>query len=182
MDEKMEHYSCDCRWYAVRTFYNREESVGRYFAEKDVHYFIPMCYREKVGLDGKRHRELLPAVHNLLFVKKMIPEREFRKIISECPISVSVVCKEKTGDYYEIREREMLEFRAICDPNYKGTIYVDAAVAEARPGQKVRVIHGTFKGLEGKLVRYKNRSYVVITLLALGIMVHIPKWYCEKIM
>ena len=55
----------------------------------------------------------------------------------------------------------------------------DREFAEARPGQRVRVIHGTFKGLTGKLVRYKNRFYVVITLATLGIFVHIPKWYCE---
>ena len=75
----------------------------------------------------------------------------------------------------------MIEFRAICDPNYEGTLYVDAAMAEAKKGQRVRVTHGPFKGLEGKLVRYKNRFYVVITIVTLGVMVHIPKWYCTKI-
>ncbi len=41
----------------------------------------------------------------------------------------------------EIPDCEMLEFRAVCDPNYKGT-HVDTVTAEARPGQAVRVIRG----------------------------------------
>ena len=58
----------------------------------------------------------------------------------------------------------MLEFRAVCDPNYKGTLYVDTVTAEARPGQAVRVIRGPFAGLEGKLTQYKKSYYVVVTL------------------
>ena len=54
----------------------------------------------------------------------------------------------------------MLEFRAVCDPNYKGTLYVDTVTAEARPGQAVRVIRGPFAGLEGKLTQYKKSYYV----------------------
>ena len=82
---------------------------------------------------------------------------------------------------YEIPDSEMVEIRAICDPNYTGTLYVDAATAESRPGQKVRVIHGVFTGLVGKLTRYKNRYYVVIIVANLGVMIHIPKWYCMKL-
>lgn len=74
----------------------------------------------------------------------------------------------------------MLEFRAVCDPNYKGTLYVDTVTAEARPGQAVRVIRGPFAGLEGKLTQYKKSYYVVVTLATIGVMLHIPKWYCEK--
>ena len=74
----------------------------------------------------------------------------------------------------------MIEFRAICDPSYKDTLYVEQEVAEARVGEQVLVTRGQFKGLKGKLIRYKNRSYVVIVLAGLGVMVHIPKWYCRK--
>lgn len=155
--------------------------MGQFLAEKGLSSFIPMCYIKRLYKDGKYRRELVPAVHNLLFLKKTVGEHEIREIMKQCPVPVSVVCHKGTGSYCEIRDSEMVELRAICDPAYEGTLYVEASVAEARIGQKVRVVHGTFKGLEGKLVRYKNRSYVVITLLTLGVMVHIPKWYCEKI-
>lgn len=140
-----------------------------------------MRYEERVTLDGKKQRILIPAVHNLLFLEKTIPEPQLRHELSTCPIPYRIIRNRDTGNYYEIKDREMVEFRAICDPAYEGTLYVDVDTAEARPGQQVRVVRGNFTGLTGKLTRYKNRSYVVITIATLGVMIHIPKWYCIKI-
>lgn len=168
-------------WFAVRTFYCKEESVARYLSSQGIEHFIPLRYQEEATHDGESKRKLVPAVHNLLFIKKTISEKEIKDIISRCPISVSVYRNKETLKYEQIPHSQMIEFRAICDPNYKDTLYVNQAVAEARVGEEVRVIRGQFKGLKGKLVRYKNRSYVVIVLAGLGVMVHIPKWYCRKI-
>lgn len=168
-------------WFAVRTFYCKEESVARYLSSHGIEYFIPQRFQEEVTLDGERKRKLVPAVHNLLFIKLTISEKEMKDIITQCPISVSVIKNQETKKYYQIPNDQMVEFRAICDPNYKDTLYVEQEIAEARVGEEVRVIRGQFKGLKGKLVRYKNRSYVVIILAGLGVMVHIPKWYCRKL-
>ena len=168
-------------WFAVRTFYCKEESVARYLSSHGIEHFIPQRYQEEVTLDGERKRKLVPAVHNLLFIKSTINEKEMKDIISQCPVSVSVIKNQETKKYYQIPNSQMVEFRAICDPNYKDTLYVDQEVAEARVGEEVRVVRGQFTGLKGKLVRYKNRSYVVIVLAGLGVMIHIPKWYCRKL-
>lgn len=168
-------------WYAVQTLYCKETRVASFFEAQGLTYFIPMRYEEQISLDGTRKRILVPAVHNLLFLAKTLNEKALLSLVKECPVPVFFVRHRDTKKLYEIRDREMTEFRAICDPHYEGTLYVDVATAEARPGQKVRVIRGPFTGLVGKLVRYKNRSYVVLTIATLGVMVHIPKWYCVKI-
>ena len=168
-------------WYALQTFHSRELLLEDYLKEKGFSSFIPMLYTEHVSLDGKKTRELVPAVHNLLFIRKEGTDEELQRVLSSCPIPVRILRHIKSTKYYEIPDSQMVEFRAICDPNYTGTLYTDRDFAEARPGQSVRVVHGTFKGLEGKLVRYKNRFYVVILLATLGVFVHIPKWYCEKL-
>lgn len=168
-------------WFAVRTFYCKEESVAWYLSSHGIEHFIPQRYQEEVTLDGERKRKLVPAVHNLLFIKSTISEKEMKDIISQCPVSVSVIKNQESKKYYQIPNSQMVEFRAICDPNYKDTLYVDQEVAEARVGEEVRVVRGQFTGLKGKLVRYKNRSYVVIVLAGLGVMIHIPKWYCRKL-
>ena len=168
-------------WYAVQTFYCKEEHLGKYLEKKGVNYFIPMRYIEHETLDGKKHRKLTPAVHNLLFIEKEFTEKELLERVKDCTIPFLLVRDRSTRRCYEIPDREMLEFRAVCDPNYKGTLYVDTVTAEARPGQAVRVIRGPFAGLEGKLTQYKKSYYVVVTLATIGVMLHIPKWYCEKI-
>ncbi len=168
-------------WYALQTFHSKELHVRDFLASRGFPSFIPMLYKEIVTLDGKKNRELVPAVHNLLFVRKHAQPFVLSQILRECPIPVRILQHAQSTKYYEIPDSQMVEFRAICDPNYRGTLYTDRDFAEARPGQMVRVVHGTFKGLTGKLVRYKNRSYVVILLATLGVFVHIPKWYCEQL-
>ena len=84
-----------------------------------------------------------------------------------------------SGRWCRISEREMAELRAVSDPRYEDTLFVDAGTAEARRGSRVKVVRGPFAGLEGRLVRYRNRSYVVLTVTSLGVLVHVPKWYCR---
>lgn len=168
-------------WYALQTFYQKELKVETYLQELGFSPFIPKLYREHVMLDGKKVRELFPAVHNLLFLRKEFDTSRLDSILAKCPVPLRILRHKDSTKYYEIPDTQMVEFRAICDPNYTGTLYTDREFAEARPGQPVRVVHGVFKGLTGKLVRYKNRSFVVITLATLGVFVHIPKWYCERI-
>lgn len=168
-------------WYALQTFHCREQQVEDYLKKQGLKSFIPMLYTERVLPDGKKKRELTPAVHNLLFLQKAWDDDDgfLARLVAGCPYPLRILRYSDSTKYYEIPDSQMIELRAICDPDYEGTLYTDREFAEARPGQRVRVIHGTFKGLTGKLVRYKNRSYVVITLATLGIFVHIPKWYCE---
>lgn len=169
-------------WYALQTYHCRELQVESYLLEQGFSPFIPMLYKERVSLDGKKVRELSPAVHNLLFLRKEWDcDEVLNRLLATCPYPLRVLRYSDSSKYYEIPDSQMVEFRAICDPDYQGTLYTEHEFAEARPGQQVRVVHGTFKGLTGKLVRYKNRSYVVITLATLGVFVHIPKWYCEKL-
>ena len=168
-------------WYALQTFYCKEESVARYLRASGLDCFIPMHYREVPDVGGKPRRVLVPAVHNLLFLKKTLPADELEQRVHACPVPIHAFRRRDTGRWYEISDREMLELRAICDPDYQGTLYVDVNTAEARRGSRVRVIRGPFTGLEGRLVRYKNRSYVVVVVASLGVLVHIPKWYCRPL-
>ena len=180
MTEEQKENKTEDIWLALRTFYCKEKQVAHYLSSHGIEHFIPQRYQEEVTLSGERKRKLVPAVHNLLFIKVTTSEKEIKDIITQCPISVSVFQNKETKKYYQIPNDQMIEFRAICDPSYKDTLYVEQEVAEARVGEQVLVTRGQFKGLKGKLIRYKNRSYVVIVLAGLGVMVHIPKWYCRK--
>lgn len=168
-------------WYAVQTFHCKEERLGEYFAKNNLSYFIPRRYEERMTLDGKKQRKLVPAIHNLLFLEKNFESNILHGLIKNSPIPFYLLYHRENKRLCEIRDREMVELRAVCDPDYEGTLYVDAAEADARTGSRVRVNQGLFKGLEGKLTRYKNRYYVVVTVASLGVMIHIPKWYCEKL-
>ena len=168
-------------WYALQTFFRKEREVEDFLKEKGYAPFVPKLYRERVDANGQKHRELVPAVHNLLFMPKVADGKEQVLALRDCPYPVRIIRKPDSEGFYEIPDRQMVEFRAICDPDYTNTIYASREFADDRPGKRVRVIQGPFKGMEGKLVRYKNRFYIVITLVNLGVFLRISRWYCEPI-
>ncbi len=168
-------------WYAVQTFYNKELRLGELFAERGLSYFIPMRQVESCEAGGKPVSRLVPVVHNLLFLEKTEDESVMLERLKDIPVPFRLYRNRETQKLYEIPDRCLLDLRAACDPSYSGNLYMEAEQAEARPGKKVRVIRGPFAGLEGKLTQYKKKYYVVVTIASLGVLLHIPRWYCEKI-
>lgn len=170
-------------WYALQTFYQKESEVESYLRENGYSPFIPRFYQEKVAENGKSVIKLTPAVHNLLFLPKEGDGGRLARILTECPVAVRILRHRDTGALYEIPDSQMVEFRLICDPQYKDkdTFYTDRSFAEERPGKPVRIKRGLFKGIEGKLVRYQGRYYMVVCLATMGVFLKIARWNCEPI-
>lgn len=168
-------------WYAVRTFNCKEMDISEFLKEQAIPHFIPMVYAEKGKPDEKPHRVLVPVIHNMLFIKKQLSEKQLRETLSQCFIPLHIMKKVNSNDWYEIPDSQMTEFRLMCDPNYKGTRYISQQEAEAKIGKSIRIIHGPFKGIEGKLVRYGNDYYVVKTLVGIGVLLQLPRWYCKPL-
>ena len=168
-------------WYAVRTFNCQEFRLGEFLTENRKEYFIPMMYTEKRNREGHVRRVLVPVVHNLLFVRKDEPQRQMLRLLSECNLPLNIFRKEGTGECYEIPDSQMLEFRSLCDPNFKDTLFMTREEADAKPGKLVEVIHGPFAGMTGKLHRVRNNFYFIKTLVGIGVMLRISRWYCRVV-
>ena len=56
------------QWYAVRVTYSRELFFKEYLDAAGIENYIPMRY-EYVVRKERRLRKLVPAVHNLVFVR-----------------------------------------------------------------------------------------------------------------
>lgn len=169
-------------WLAVRTFNCQEQKISRFLTEKNCVHFIPM----KVAMAPRKDNEapkrvLVPAVHNLLFVQKMESQQQTVQLLKECGIPVNVYRLPGASRYCEIPDREMVELRTFCDPQFNTTIYLDQEEAEEMIGKKVRVVKGAFKGSIGQLVRKKKKYYLLKIITGMGVMVHISRWYCEPI-
>lgn len=170
------------RWLAVRTFNCQEQKISRYLAERNCVHFIPMKLAVAPRKDNEApKRVLVPAVHNLLFVQQQENQQETLQLLKDCGVPVSVYRLPGTNRCCEIPDREMVELRLLCDPKFSASIYLDAEEAEVMIGKKVRVINGTFKGSVGQLVRKKKKYYLLKVIAGMGIMVRIPRWYCEPI-
>lgn len=166
-------------WYILRSFNCQELKVSQFLTEKGKHHFIPMMYVEKPDRKGNLRRVLAPVVHNLIFLEKDDSQRNLMQLLEECPVTCYALRKEDSSEWCEVPDREMIEFRALCDPNFSDTHIMTQDDAEAKPGKMVRVVHGPFTGMTGKLHRVKNKFYFIKTLAGFGVMIRISRWYCE---
>ncbi len=167
-------------WYAVRTFNNMECQLSDYLKSKGLIHFIPMTTGVKTK-QGKAHRVLVPVVRNLLFIQRTLSDKELVEVLNDSDIAYNIYRYADSTRYSEISDREMCEFRAFCDPTLKDTRYVSKAEADMKVGREVMIIHGAFKGIRGKLVRYGNDYFMVKTLVGVGVMIHISRWYCKPV-
>ena len=176
-------------WYALRTFNRQEKKVSLFLTEQQLQHFIPMAYSTRM-VQPKEDKDdaaepvkpiLVPAVHNLVFVRKSLSQKEMLKALAECMTPIYVFRNRDNHRPCEISEREMLELRMLCDPQFEQSVFVTQAEAEAMVGKEVRVVAGPFQGTVGRLVRKKKQYYFLKTFIGMGVMVRISRWYCEPI-
>lgn len=166
-------------WYALQVFHHKENALRQHLERKGVGCFLPMRYAEHTDTEGRTRRILVPAIHNLLFVQcGQGEEPALAETLQASPYASRVYTK-TDGCWCDIGSAEMAELRAASDPDFQGTLFVEAGFAATRRGTPVCVVRGPLKGLKGKLVRYRKRSYVVLIAASIGVMVQVSKWRCH---
>lgn len=168
-------------WYALQVFHHKGDTLLLHLERNWVKCFFPICHAGHAGTSGKSRRSLLPATHDQLFVQYgQGKEPALAETLQASPYASRVYTKTDRG-WCDIGSAEMAELRAASDPGFQGTLFVEAGFAATRRGTPVCVVRGPLKGLKGKLVRYRKRSYVVLIAASIGILVHVPKWYCHPL-
>ena len=169
-------------WFAIRTFHNQEQRLSRFLTESNCVHFVPMKLTQaSVPGNEAPKTQLVPAVHNLLFVQKMGDQQQTLELLKQSSIPFTVFRLPGSDQIAEIPECEMVEIRTFCDPQFNTNIYLSPDEADAVVGKEVRVINGPFKGSIGRLVRKKKQYYLLKVITGMGVMVRIPRWYCEPL-
>lgn len=168
-------------WLVLRTFNRREQDVSAFLKEKGVPHFIPMSYKERITREGKLQRVLSPVVHNYLFVEKQMPVSDMKTMLAECRYPLHFLSHRDSQQPYEVSEREMLEFRMLCDPAFESKITVNPDGEDVAIGKEVEVVHGQFAGMRGRLVRKQKQYWFIKTIAGISIQLRITRWYCKPL-
>ncbi len=171
-------------WVVIRTFNRKEMEVGSFLKEKGLTYFIPMTYQEKlVGDEMKPRRILVPVIHNYVFLQKRCTDNTLREMLNECRVPLQLLRNKMDNKVSEISDKEMTDFRLLCDPDYAKTPveFMDADEADAKPGKEVEVLHGQFAGVHGKLYKNGRQYWLIKTVGSLSVMLRISRWYCKVV-
>lgn len=171
-------------WLVIRTFNRKEMEVGAFLKEKGLTYFIPMTYKEKVvGNELKPRRVLVPVVHNYVFLQKPSEDSDMRGLLTACHVPLRLMRNKGDDKVSEISNKEMTDFRLLCDPDYVKTPleFLEADEAEILPGREVEVVHGQFTGIHGKLHRSGKNYWFIKTVGGVSVMLRISRWYCKPV-
>jgi transcription antitermination factor NusG len=141
------------RWFAAYTCPRHEKYVRRQLEERHIEAFLPL-YRSTRRWKDRRKQVEFALFPGYIFVR--IPEHERLRVL-ELPGVVRFVCF--NGKLAALQDEEIETLRSGLE---RGIL------AEPHPflrvGRRVRVVRGPVAGLEGVLLRKKDKLRIVVSL------------------
>ena len=169
-------------WTVVRTFNRHEMIVSDFLKQEGLTCFIPMRYTEKLAGDDLRPRRVLvPVIHNYVFVDLEMPMTQLSSLLAKCATPLYILKHRDTDLPVEISNREMMEFRMLCDPAFEQRVSIIQQEDEPEVGKEVEIIHGPFAGVHGRLYRKQKKYWFVKTIAGVSVELRITRWFCREV-
>lgn len=149
------------KWFAIRVTYNREMKVKRELDSIHIENFLPMKYRIIVRGE-KKIKELVPAIHNLIFV--YISAEELKSYKASTSLPIRYIMNRETREPIVIPETQMQNFIAVAGNPTEQIVYLDPDISNFKKGDKVKITGGVFEGAEGYFMRIKGDRRVVVCI------------------
>lgn len=150
-------------WYAIRVTYGRELKFQQMLQDAGFETFIAMC-RKRVVKNGRQVTVTLPAVSNLCFVntEKELLDAFMSSLGETCP--ARYIWDKATRKPTVVPQKAMDDFITVSRIMADDALYLKDITNKLREGQKVRIIEGPFKGIEGKVVRIKRTRRIIVEI------------------
>ena len=149
------------RWYAIRVSYGRVMKFSAHLQSIGIECFVPMC-KKTIKKAEKTKTQLVPAVSNLCFVHAS------RAAIDDIFLSMGdnktahYIWDKSTRQPITVADKQMQDFIQISRVMSDDVLYLNDITSRLREGQRVRVLEGPFKGVEGVVMRVKRSRRVVV--------------------
>ncbi len=168
-DKHMNYSTCNTaheekkHWFAIRVTYSRELKFKNYLDQLGVDNYIPMVFH-KVERKGRIQKELLPAVHNLVFVYISTTRMEEIRKDPQLIIPIHYIRDYATQSPVIVPDKQMRDFMQVAEQHNPDNLFLSVEDVALRKGDKVRVLSGPFKGVIGTFVRIKRNRRVVVDI------------------
>ena len=156
-------------WYALRVTYGREKKAYDYLVGKHVEAYYPTIKTVK-EVDGKRKTVEESRLPNIFFARGT--EEVIKSFVYD---NVNLPFLRFYYRYYLLdnaRQKEPLivpdyqmeSLKIICAAEEKDVLILPYNVQKFSTGQKVRIIDGEFKNVEGRVARFQKQQRVGIII------------------
>jgi hypothetical protein len=158
----------ELHWYPMRVTYNRELRVKETLDALNIQNFLPVR-QLVVERSGHRRLEMVPVIHNLLFIRST-RERitELKMTNADCSPLRYMMTRPRTADerpqIIQVPDRQMENFIRVASAPQERVLFLDYADVAHKVGRRVMVCEGDFAGVEGVVKRVKKNRHVVVEL------------------
>ena len=149
--------------YAVRVTYSRELALKEYIDGECIENFIPMHY-EYIVKNERRVRKLVPAVHNLVFIRSSRERIDRIKDEMGMTLPIRYIMDRESRQPIVVPTSQMRSFMAVAGSYDQQLVYLEPSAVAFHKGQRVRVTGGIFAGVEGEFIRVKNDRRVMVSI------------------
>lgn len=164
-------------WYVAHTRVNQEFIIKVKLDELGVENFLPQDTRVRETPVGRKQIRV-PLIHGMIFIRT--DKATSFSLINDHFLRI-VYLKDIEGRHSLIvPDKQMADFMRLLEVAASG---IEILNKDLRQGDRVRVIDGPLKGLEGELVRFRGHKRVVIRLDGVASIAtsYIPGAFLEKI-
>lgn len=146
----------------MRATYRRGMQIKELLDKQGIDNFVPMKYEIRIR-NGRKKRELLPVISDLIFVYAV--QSELQRVKDRNPYLQYMIdiC---SGQKIIVPDNQMRSFIAVAGTYDEHLIFFSPDEVNLRKGTKVRIIGGDFEGYEGIFIKVKGTRdrRVVISL------------------
>ena len=139
-------------WFAMRATYRREMKVKSLLEEEGMATFVPMRYSVH-GRGRQKKRELVPVIHNLIFVNAT--PSEVKRVKASIPY-LQFMVDTRSRQKIVVPDTQMKRFIEVAGTHDDNLLYFQPEELNLAKGTRVRIIGGPFEGQEGVFVKVKG--------------------------
>lgn len=163
--------------------YGSELKVKAELDRLKVENYLPMACMQ-VEQDGEKRREMVPAIHNLIFVHESQQEITRLKMFNKkCTAMQYMIHRPSVvsdrSEIIVVPDVQMDNFIRVTSVMSDDLVYLKYTDFLDKVSQRVRVIEGNFAGAEGVIKRIKKDRVVVVLVkgVAAVAITHLPPSY-----
>ena len=164
----------------MRVTYSRELKVQAALQQLGIESFVPMRHGVTHGKEGP-HYGLVPAIHNLIFVRSTQSrltelKRGYEELSSLRYMTRPSLENPTKQTIIIVDEAAMQNFMRVASVTDDRVMFLDNCDNEC-VGQHVRVMDGYFAGVEGIVRRIKKNKRVVVSIVGCAsvAIAYVPK-------
>ena len=154
-------------WFPMRVTYQREMKVKAELDRLGIECFVPMTYKLIDGDMDNPHRELVPAINNLIFVHSTQERISYLKLSNETlePLRYMIdQTAQQPHTIMTVADRQMENFMRVTSRTDDSVLFLDEETVVGKEGKRVEIMGGAFEGVTGVVRRVKRCKRVVVEL------------------